>query len=87
MTTIQDQHFTFVLVLTDGVCNDMDDLATTLEKHKDDPVCFVVTCVGPLRMETQYYFGVCKCISQHGNIFVKSRIACMECLKRGQNSL
>ena len=30
----------------------------TLEKHKDDPICFVVTCLGPLRTEAQYYFGV-----------------------------
>jgi len=56
--TNQDQHYTFVLILTDGVCNDMEELIKTLEKHKDDPICFVVTCIGPLRIETQYYFGV-----------------------------
>ena len=56
--TNQDQHYTFVLILTDGVCNDMEELMKTLEKHKDDPICFVVTCLGPLRIETQYYFGV-----------------------------
>ena len=44
--------------MTDGICNDMKDLADALVKYRDHPISFVVSCLGPLRTETMHYFAV-----------------------------
>eukprot|EP00112_Aurelia_sp_Birch-Aquarium-sp1_P020196 Seg515.6 transcript_id=Seg515.6/GoldUCD/mRNA.D3Y31 product=Copine-1 protein_id=Seg515.6/GoldUCD/D3Y31 len=58
-TVSQDeQHFTLALIVTDGICNDMKDLADALVKYRDHPISFVVSCLGPLRTETMHYFAI-----------------------------
>eukprot|EP00795_Rhopilema_esculentum_P004319 gene4319-20525_t len=52
------QHFHLALILTDGICNDMQDTTAALEKYKDYPICFVIACLGPLRMEALHYFTI-----------------------------
>ena len=62
-TVSQDmQHFKLALILTDGISNDMQETLEVFTSCSEYPICFIVACLGPLRMETVHYFNVSACL-------------------------